>query len=291
MSLDLDDRARRAAENLKAAVDQAPLLLANRTSHPKRRLAAALRPAWIAAALILGSAVGFALVIEPTVVEPTSSTATTVRETTTTATTLAVPTTSTPTTIGEPTEDLTPPLLSITSPEDGATLSERVVEFAGITEPRAVVTAGPYEAPVDQVGNWKITLVLSDGANRARFVAHDAAGNETTVVITVFHSPPVTTTAPSTTTTTEKVLAEFGANATFGSCSEEPPFDIYYGVGEPGSTVYVESPYGSGSTTVNGEGDWEIQVFFPQAPPEEGFLVKVMDQFGRKKNFEFVYLP
>jgi hypothetical protein len=185
MSLGLDDRARRAADNLKASVEQAPLLLASRTLNGsgRRRVAAVLRPVWIASVLILGSAVGFALVVEPTVIESTTST-TAIAEVTTTATTV-----------------------------------------------------------------------------------------------------------PATMTTTKQELAPFDANATFGSCSEEPPFDIYYGVGEPGSMISVQSEFGSGTTTVNGEGHWEIQVFFPEAPPDEGFLVKVIDEFGRKETFEFVFLP
>jgi len=88
MSLGLDDRARRAADNLKASVEQAPLLLASRTLNGsgRRRVAAVLRPVWIASVLILGSAVGFALVVEPTVIESTTST-TAIAEITTTATT------------------------------------------------------------------------------------------------------------------------------------------------------------------------------------------------------------
>ena len=294
MSLDLDDRARRAAENLKASIDGAPLLLAERTSNARhgRRMAAMLRPAWVAAALILGSAVGFAFVVEPTVVDMTSSTTTTTPVPSTVTTSQASGPAST-TTVGtsSPAVDLTPPVLTITSPEDGATMEEKTVEFAGVTEPGATVNAGPYQAQVDEEGNWSITLVLTAGGNRARFMAHDAAGNETAVVITVFYAPPVTTTVPATTTTTKKELAEFDANATFGSCSEDPPFDIYYGVGEPGSTIFVQSPYGSGTTTVNGDGHFEVQVFFPDAPPDEGFLVKVKDQYGRQESFEFVFLP
>ncbi len=298
MSLELDGRARRAAENLKASVEGASLLLAERTSKPRpgRRLAAVLRPAWVAAVLILGSAVGFALVAEPTAVEPTSSTTTTVLLPTTsmatsTATTAAAPVSTTTVTASSPAVDLSPPFLSITSPEDGATLEEKTVEFVGVTEPGATVNAGPYRAQVDEKGTWRIKLVLTPGGNQARFVAHDAAGNETAVVVTVFYEPPVTTTMPATTTTTQTELGEFDANATYGSCTEDPPFDVYYGVGEPGSTIYVVSPYGSGTTTVNGEGHFEIQVFFPEAPPEEGFLVKVKDQYGRQESFEFVFLP
>jgi hypothetical protein len=256
-----------------------------------------LRPVWVAAALILGSTVGFALVVRPTAVEPTSSTTTTTTQlpgtttVTTTDTTAAAPASTTTVTANSTAVDITPPILSVTSPEDGATMEDKIVEFVGVTEPGARVMAGPYQAQVDGEGTWRITLVLTAGGNRARFVAQDAAGNETAVVVTVFYEPPVTTTEPATTTTTKQELAEFDASATYGSCTEDPPFDVYYGVGEPGSTIYVVSPYGSGTTTVNGEGHFEIQVFFPGAPPGEGFQVKVKDQYGRQESFEFVFLP
>ncbi len=292
MSLGLDDRARRASDNLKAAVDQAPLLLARRTlgDSAGKRMGAILRPAWLAALLVLGSAVGFALVVEPTVIEPTTSTTTTV-ETTTTATTEATFPTTTESPAVVPGPDLTPPPIAITSPEDGAVFEEKILEFVGTTEPGALVLAGPYEATVDSEGNWRITLVLSVGPNQARFVARDEAGNEAEARITIVYSPPVTTTVPATTTTTKQEFAPFDANATFGTCSDEPPFDVYYGVGEPGSTVFVQSEFGLGTTTVNGEGHWEIKVFFAEAPPEQGFPVKVIDEFGRKETFEFVFLP
>jgi hypothetical protein len=170
-------------------------------------------------------------------------------------------------------------------------MEEKAVEFGGVTEPGATVLAGPYQAQVDDDGTWRIVLILSPGPNEARFVARDAAGNEAVALITVFYVPPVATTFPLETTTTEKELAEFDANAFYGSCTEQPPFDIYYGMGVPGSTIYVQSPYGSGVTTVNGEGQFEIQVFFPEAPPGEGFLVKVKDQYGRQEGFEFVFQP
>lgn len=114
--------------------------------------------------------------------------------------------------------DTTPPALQVLSPKDGATVTDRVVEFTGATERGAEVTSGPFDAETDAEGDWSIRLVLAPGANGASFTARDAAGNETTVRIVVTYDPPAsttptttkassgttTTTKPSSTTTTTK---------------------------------------------------------------------------------------
>ena len=70
--------------------------------------------------------------------------------------------------------------------------------------------------------------------------------------------------------------------------AESPPYDVYFGKGEPGSEVSVTSEYGSGATTVNAKGEWELRVDFPGAPKGTIFAVKVKDSLGRSKIFEFV---
>jgi len=116
-------------------------------------------------------------------------------------TTTAAPTTTTTT---RP-RDTTPPALAVTSPKDGATVSDRIVRFQGTTEPGAEVFSGPYAADVDGEGDWILPLVVAPGANGAVFTARDAAGNETTIRIVVTYAPPTTTTThpPHTTTTTK----------------------------------------------------------------------------------------
>ena len=164
-------------------------------------------------------------------------------------------TTTTTTTTIPP--DTTPPVLAITSPEDGQTFDRKTVRFKGTTEPGATVTAGKYVADVDEEGNWSIVLVLFDGGNRALFRATDAAGNESTARITVYYDKPVDEPPPD---------VEFTAHATFGSCSFDPPYDVYYGKAAPGSKVTITSEYGGGSTRANDDGHWEVKVFFPEAP-------------------------
>lgn len=116
--------------------------------------------------------------------------------------TTAEPTTTTaaPTTTTKAPADTTPPALRVTSPENGATVEDRLVTFRGTTERGATVASGPYNAAVDDDGSWTIQLVVSPGANGAAFTATDKAGNTTTVRIVVHYDEPA---PPATTTTTE----------------------------------------------------------------------------------------
>ena len=293
MSRDLDSRGRSAAAGLKAAVEAADL-----TSRPpvavkrSRPLAAVLRPAIIIALLLIGTAIGVALVGESappatTTLPPVDTTIAVVvpvePEPAAPTTAYVPPTNATTATTIE--ADAEPPHLEITSPEEGARFEVKTVTFQGVTEPGARVFAGPWEAEVEESGEWHIVLILSEGSNLAKFTATDDAGNESTASVTVHYDPPTTT------TTIEKEPAEFSAFATFGSCSETPPYDIYYGTGEPGSVITIDSEYGSASVEVNKEGNWEKKVIFETAPPNTPFMVTISDEFGRSKKFEFVYQP
>jgi hypothetical protein len=256
-----------------------------------------LRLALIGACLVLGSAVAVALVSEPapepapittpTTTTPTPSVSLTVPSPVPAATQPVVVTTLPPTTTTP--ADTTPPLLEITSPRNGAEIHKSKITIAGITEPGVVLITAERKIEVDEDGSWSATLSLVKGTNYIRFAARDAAGNVASAEITIRY----VVVEPTTTTTTTIVAehAEFVANATFGVCTLTPPYDVYYGKGEPGSTVYVQSEYGSGSVEVNGEGHWEIQVFFPEAPAGQAFVVSVSDDLGREKAFEFKYQP
>jgi len=203
----------------------------------------------------------------PTTTSTSAVPTTTVEPTTTTTTTTTLP------------PDTEPPIIVITFPESRQRFTEKNVTFEGTTEPGATVMAGDYAADVDREGHWQIRLVLSPGRNRATFTATDAAGNTAQASVVVFYD--VVDEPPDDT-------AEFTANAKFGSSEATPPYDVYFGRGEPGSTVTVSSEYGGGVTAVGDGGEWEIKVFFPEAPFGDGFLVSVADDLGRSKNFEFV---
>ena len=141
--------------------------------------------------------------IETAVVEVEPSTTTESPTTTEPPTTTNAPST----TEAPSTADTTPPALKVSSPADGSTVDDRVVTFSGTTERGATVSSGPYDATVDDDGDWSLQLVLSPGANGAVFTARDDAGNTTDVRVVVTYDEPqaattTTTKAPSTTTTT-----------------------------------------------------------------------------------------
>ena len=162
----------------------------------------------------------------------------------------------------------------ITSPENRQRFEKKEILVKGITEPGAAVTYRDRTATIGDDGKWQIRVLLESGRNRITVTATDAAGNSAQDSVIVFYIPPD--------------VAAFSANAKFGSCEFDPPYDIYFGEGEPNSQVFITSEFGNGQTTVNGEGTWEVQVFFPEAPYGETFLVRATDEFGRSKAFEFV---
>lgn len=184
--------------------------------------------------------------------------------------------------------DTTPPPIEVLSPNDGDRFETKSLTFTGSSEAGAtVVASGKFPAKVDADGFWSIALVLSPGANGVVFTATDAAGNESLVRMIVHLDVEVETT---TTTTTKPASWEFTANQKFGSCEEPVAYDVFFGKGKPGTTVNVLSPYGSGSAVVNKDGSWDVKVFFPSAPYNVSFTVKVKDFAGTKKTFSFVSL-
>ena len=174
----------------------------------------------------------------------------------------------------EPKVDTDPPDLIITSPENGQTVSARDFRFEGKVEPGATVKAAGYLADVNDDGRWSIVLRLEVGGNLATFRAYDAAGNVSEATVKVFYQ-------------TEGGEHAFTANQVHKVSHENPPFDVFYGTGRPGATVSATSEYGSGSTTINEKGKWEMKVKFPEAPYYKWFAVNLRDSDGHSKTFEF----
>ena len=124
------------------------------------------------------------------------------------------------------TGDTTPPPLKITSPKDGATVSDRVVEIEGTTEPGADVFIGPYNAEVDPGGDWAIDVVLAAGPNGAVVTARDSAGNESQKRVVINYDAPTTTTKAPTTTqskTTATTEAPSPATTKAPTTTTKPP--------------------------------------------------------------------
>jgi hypothetical protein len=94
------------------------------------------------------------------------------------------PTTTAPTTTAS--DDVEPPDLVVTRPENGATVTTRTLRVEGRTEPGAVVTAwNRWAAEVDADGHWSIVLALEPGDNLARIEAVDASGHRTEVEVRI----------------------------------------------------------------------------------------------------------
>lgn len=206
--------------------------------------------------------------------------------------------------------DTEPPVIEILHPGDGQVFEAKEVAFEGVTEPGARVLAGPYEAEVAADGTWRIVLWLSKGTNLATLKAVDAAGNHATDSVSVTYQPPAGETHPDKdhghgdapkdhddgtpkdpTKDDPAALPTFVAEQVYGSCSEDPPYDVFRGTARPGATVKVRSGYGGGETVVSESGHWELKVTFPKAPPGETFQVKVKDSDGRWELFEFTFTP
>lgn len=145
--------------------------------------------------------------VAPTTTELPDTTTTTEEATTTseaadeTSSTSSPSTTKATTTTTKP-QDTTPPALKITSPAEGATVSDRIVTFSGTAEAGAKVYSGPYDAKVKDNGDWSIKLVVAtNGDTTARITAEDAAGNTTVKSLTVSYATPAAPPPPSPTTT------------------------------------------------------------------------------------------
>jgi hypothetical protein len=288
MSVGLDDRARRAAEGLHAAVEQAPLWEGVVPLVPTP-----IAGRWVLAAGALAGVVALALLqgLGTEVIAPENASSTTLAPTSTTA--LAVPTTAAiilppPTTVPAPpptttTADLTPPAIEITSPSNGTVLREKSVTFLGTTEPGAEVRSGRYGADVSEDGEWSLMLILAKGSNMVTFVAEDAAGNEAATSVTVTYEPE----PPPTTTSTTKAPAEFKAFAKYLSCESSPPFDEYYGTAAPGTIVTISSEYGGATAEAGPSGEWQVKVFFETAPYGVTFEVTVSSPEHEPFTFPF----
>ena len=84
----------------------------------------------------------------------------------------------------------------------------------------------------------------------------------------------------------ERDVYEFVAHQKYGMNVE--PFDVFYGKGKPGTTVWVGSEYGDAKTEINKEGHWEVKVRFEGAPVGEEFRVVVESSTDDRVVFGFI---
>ena len=84
------------------------------------------------------------------------------------------------------------------------------------------------------------------------------------------------------------VVLDFTAHQKYGECSEDVPYDVFWGTAAAGATITVESPHGRASTAAGEKGHWELKVEFPDAPVGEVFDVVVESSDGGRSVFSFV---
>jgi hypothetical protein len=174
--------------------------------------------------------------------------------------------------------DETPPPLEILFPKNEQHFDEDHIAFEGKTEAAARVLAGPYEADVDDEGNWRIVLILSPGGNQVTFTAKDAAGNKTEASIKVYLDREKAT------------EREFSAHQKWEAVDGYPAENKYYGTATPGTKVWVGSEYGDASTQADSSGEWLVRVKFPEAPCNETFKVVVEAEGNHRSEFRMKYV-
>ncbi len=127
-------------------------------------------------------------------------------------------------------------------------------------------------------GVWETTVVFEGAPHAQKFkvVVESGDGGRAEFWMKVYDP------------THEEEPAKFTANQKYGSCNEDPPYDVFWGTATPLAKISVKSEYGAGTTTANEAGHWELRVDFPEAPVGEVFGVVVRSSDGGVADFTFV---
>lgn len=152
-------------------------------------------------------------------------------------------------------------------------------KFWGTGEPGTVITFsseyGGAHTTIGEGGEWQVAIEFPNAPSGKWF-------------------PISMTTSTGITKTFEFVYVApdygFWVEQVFGSCSENPPYDVFHGQTKPFSMVEISSPYGSARVEVGETGKWEKKVFFETAPVGTPFEVVVADSNGNSKTFTFTRL-
>src|SRR5665648_111029 len=86
--------------------------------------------------------------------------------------------------------DSTPPLLSITSPTNGATVTTSTITIEGIAlDNTAIASVIVNGITATGTTSWDVDLTLSEGTNTITAIATDTSGNTATNTITITYTP------------------------------------------------------------------------------------------------------
>lgn len=182
--------------------------------------------------------------------------------------------------------EVSEPLFTLSHPLDDARFETSVVTFGGTALEGISIHRGKFVAEsID--GEWSMKLVLSPGKNRVVFETVGQDGEISHASVTVYYDAPKD---DSKEEPKDETVA-FVAYQTYGTCSLEVPYDVFYGKAKPGTKITASSAYGSGSTTANENGKWELKVFFADAPANKTFSVKLKASTGQSQSFSFTATP
>lgn len=153
------------------------------------------------------------------------------------------------------------------------------VVFQGQGTPGSVVTAaseyGSVETAIGAGGSWELKLKMAGvpaGATVGMRITDGSSGTVKEFSVTRPAAP-----APE---------YHFKASAAFADCDDDPPYNEYWGLAAPGSTVTISSPYGGTQVVADGAGNWSARVEFPSAPVGEKFQV-VLSNSANPHTFSF----
>jgi hypothetical protein len=166
----------------------------------------------------------------------------------------------------------------ITSPGPETETDAATIVVSGEATPGLDLKVGGIPTPVAADGRWSQTVPLVGGWNEiwakgyvdGTKVAYDTVGVHRLIPETV----------------------DFTSNQQWGTCSENPPYDVFWGTATPGHQVKVWSEYGSKTVTVGESGTWEAKVYFEGAPAGTAVDVIVKNlATGEGHSHTFMYTP
>jgi cytoskeletal protein RodZ len=76
---------------------------------------------------------------------------------------------------------ISPPSLSVSSPKENETVSIKVIEVVGVTDPDATIEVNGQSALVDQDGNFIEKIEVAEGLDKIEIKAVSRSGKETVV--------------------------------------------------------------------------------------------------------------
>lgn len=194
--------------------------------------------------------------------------------------------------VEKPPVDTTAPALIVYSPEKGARFSEPVATVKGAAEVGSLVKVNGEHVDTDEDGKFSRDVKLYKERNVIVVKAYDAAGNRSIREIAVYYDAPVV--PLPTKSPWEKPPVDttgFTANQKFGTSTADPPSDVFFGTGKPGSEVKVKSEYGYVYTTIGHDGTWEVTLVFQGLTAGKTIPVWIKLNGQYMKEFHFTWTP